>query len=372
MAKPVRLPSGKWRNRWKDHAGVRRSQTFGSWNEAQKQLRQVQAETDAIVAGVRRAPPERKTFDDLIEYWLTKRAVRKRSGSHDHSIIRRHLRPSFAGLPLGAVDVERIDEFMVERSHLAPKTVSNLVTLLITMLNCACDLGWLDRVPRVHKPKVRMFARDFRYLRNDEEVRRFLRVAQGDGLDAYALYTTAIYTGMRQGELAALRWADVDLEKRLVTVQSSFQGPTKAGDVRYVPILDPLLLVLREWRLKAGGCWYVFPTRRGTMHTPGARIFQERMHRILDAAGFPRPPEKVRDVHYICFHSLRHTFASHWVMNGGDLFKLQKILGHKTVQMTQRYAHLQPSAFADDYARMPSLLPTAAAEVVPLVVAAEG
>lgn len=55
---------------------------------------------------------------------------------------------------------------------------------------------------------------------------------------------------------------------------------------------------------------------------------------------------------YIRFHDLRHTFASQWVMKGGDLFKLQKILGHKTVQMTMRYAHLAPNAFAEDFKRM--------------------
>lgn len=52
---------------------------------------------------------------------------------------------------------------------------------------------------------------------------------------------------------------------------------------------------------------------------------------------------------------LRHTFASHWVMTGGDLFKLQKILGHATVQMTMRYSHLVPSAFEADYGRLSKL-----------------
>jgi hypothetical protein len=66
----------------------------------------------------------------------------------------------------------------------------------------------------------------------------------------FALYATAVFTGMRAGELGGLRWDDVDFDKRLVTVQRSFDGPIKAGDIRYVPILDALLPVLRAWRLR--------------------------------------------------------------------------------------------------------------------------
>ena len=102
------------------------------------------------------------------------------------------------------------------------------------------------------------------------------------------------------------------------------------------------------------------------MHVSGARIFKQRFHRVLDAAGFPRPPANERALHYINFHGLRHSFASHWVMRGGDLFKLQKILGHKNVQMTIRYAHLQPSAYAADYGRMSGMVPGQGGEVVEL------
>jgi hypothetical protein len=88
------------------------------------------------------------------------------------------------------------------------------------------------------------------------------------------------------------------------------------------------------------------------MYQPSARIFQEALHRVLQDAGFPKVARSGKERPYIRFHDLRHTFASHWVMGGGDLFKLQKILGHKTVQMTMRYAHLQPTAFRDDYGRL--------------------
>jgi site-specific recombinase XerD len=79
-------------------------------------------------------------------------------------------------------------------------------------------------------------------------------------------------------------------------------------------------------------------------------IFQEVLHRVLVGAELPLVERGGKLKRYLHFHDLRHTFASHWVMKGGDLFKLQKILGHKTVQMTMRYAHLQPAAFREDYA----------------------
>jgi integrase len=71
---------------------------------------------------------------------------------------------------------------------------------------------------------------------------------------------------------------------------------------------------------------------------------------------------------YIVFHDRRHTFASHWVMRGGDIFRLQKILGHQSVQMTMRYAHLAPDVFKDDYDRLGTCAPTMG-EVVPLALA---
>jgi integrase len=224
---------------------------------------------------------------------------------------------------------------------------------------------WLAVVPKFRKPKVALFSRDYQWLRTDDEVRRFLVASRSEDEHVFVFYATAVYTGLRAGEIAALEWPDIDLDRRLITVQRSFDGPTKSDRVRYVLILDPLLPVLKAWRLRHPGR-LVFTNRDGAMFAPSARIFQEVLHRVLRAAEFPMITRNGKERPYVRFHDLRHTFASHWVTKGGDLFKLQKILGHQSVQMTMRYAHLAPDAFKEDWGRFGGQLTTDDAEIIEL------
>ena len=89
----------------------------------------------------------------------------------------------------------------------------------------------------------------------------------------------------------------------------------------------------------------VFPTRDGTVMGRSDRSFQEVFQRCLKRAGLPR----------IRFHDTRHSFAASWMMNGGNIYRLSKILGHSSVTVTERYAHLAPDAFEQDYGLLPGL-----------------
>lgn len=367
MSRPVKH-KGSWRIRWADHKGQRRSEVHAAYNDAVAALARHQAEAEEIRNGQRPGPPPAKTFNDAADYWLKTRAALKRSREDDESITRRYLRPAFGPLLLKDISIQRVDEFVAQQAlvPLHKNTIGHHLTLLISMLHMAEQLGWLAKAPKVKKPTVRLFSKDFEYLRTEDEILRLLRAAKEEGREAFALYATAAYTGMRKGELAGLQWDDVNFEKRLITVQRSFDGPTKTGEVRYVPILDVLLPILREWRLVCPG-GLVFPNRDGTMYCEAGRVFQEIFHRVLEAAGFPKTVKpNGRTKWYITFHGLRHTFASHWMMGGGDLFKLQKILGHKSPLMTMRYAHLAPDAFAADYGRLGGPVRVEVAEVVAL------
>ncbi len=264
--RPV-LHNGKWRIRWRDHLGQRRSEVYEREEDALLAVQRHQIEVEEIKRGLR--PPLRspgKTFNDLFNYWLKKRAPRKRSGSDDMSIIRAHLRPFFGKIALCDFALAHVETFVEERAHLSEKTIANLITLLISTLNAAKnDLGWISTVPKIRKPAKFSLSDDYQYLQTKQEITRFLAAAREEGDMVFACYATAIYTGMRAGEIAGLHWADVDFEKRLITILRSFDGPTKSGRIRHVPILNALLPILRTWRLK-NPLALVFPNERGVMH----------------------------------------------------------------------------------------------------------
>ena len=364
VSRPRRLPSGQWRIRWLDATGKRRSGTFAAYNEALASLSRQHVEAREIIVGARPAPPPPKTFADRTANWMETRGAAKASKSDDASVLRAHLTPAFGHLLLRDITFERIEAFKASKASYAPQTLLHQVNLLGAMLRHAERLGWLLRVPVIDRPKVRMCSTQFNYLRTTAEIQRFLRAARADGDDAYALYATAVFTGMRQGELAGLRWDRIDFDNAIITVDHSYNGTTKNGSLRHVPLQGVLLPILKAWRLRRPGV-YVFTNTVGKMLKENDRIFRERFHKVLDDAGFPRATEG-RWTHYIRFHDLRHTFASHWMMTGGERFKLQRILGHSSPMMTERYVHLSPTAFAADLGRFDSMGAGGEADVLPL------
>ncbi len=362
MSRPVKHYR-RWRIRWTDHDGKRCSEVYTKHRDAELALQRHEVEAEEIRRGLRPRPLGTHTFNELADYWIEHRASRKRSKKDDESIIRRHLRPSFGAMPLVQVTVERIDEWR-QGLECSTKTEHNFCTLLISMFRLAVDeLHWLRERPLIKKPKLTDDGASYRYFATDEEIVRFLRAARDHDERAYVLYTAAIYTGMRAGELAGLHWEDVDLVRRLITVRRSFENPTKSGRVRHVPILDALLPVLREWRLR-NDLPIVFPNNAAKIFQPSARPFQETLHLVLEKAGFARIQLGGRSVPFLTFHGMRHTWASHWMMKGGSIFKLQRIGGWKSFAMVQRYAHLAPEAFVEDYGRLGSALDTQDATVI--------
>lgn len=358
MSKPV-PHYDKWRIRWTDEKGTRRSKTFTEFKTADLALRKAELEAEERRRGLRAPEMEPCPFSKAANYWRTYRSPKKRSFKDDIAILKQ-LEEHFGRILLNdiAAWVPAVDRYLAKKSRLSEKTLHNHLTLLISVLRMARSMRWVEQLPEIKKPKA-VVDDDYSYLKNREEMTRFLEAAKEEGEMVFMLYLTAVCTGARAGELGGMEWADVDFTNRLITIRHSFAGPTKSNRKREVPILDALLPHLREWKLKHPGR-LVFSNRDGGMLQPSGRIYQEALHRVLKRAGFPKVMRNGKLRHYIHFHDLRHSFASHWMLGSGDIFKLQKILGHRSQVMTQRYAHLDPNAYGGDYGRL-GQVPTFAA-----------
>ncbi len=351
IAKPEKLGPNRWRIRWHDHNGKRRSKVFASHDEALRELRAHQAASDEIRQGIRPKPPEDRSFNELATYWETHVLPTKRSAKADKSILQAHLVPVFGLSLLRLIRTENIDQFVSDRAHLAPRTIRNQLALLRAMLKKAVALGWLASMPEIRTPRVDPDEDEDAPRLSMEEADRLLRAAKGlvrveDPYSEipYVLYHAALFTGLRAGELAGLRWTDIDLniERRTIHVRRSYQGKTKTrSSQRYVPIIGDLLPVLESWnkRCPKSQLGLVFPNRAGNTRSKYDPAFRETLHHVLDLAGFERPANG-RRTHVITFHSLRHSFATNWRLNGGNIEELIRVMGHVSSAMTEHYANV--------------------------------
>jgi integrase len=353
VAKP-RKKGNRWEINFIGPDGLRKFETYRMQSEAVRALRYRNVESEEVRNGFRKEFDRSRTFEDLVKLWLEVKH-RKRSLRDDEIRIEKHLKPVLSGVPVVEINASWVTK--IERAStkkgLSVQMIAHNLGLIRAMLRLAVEHEWIPAAPRVRLPKP--VERAYVWLENPDDQRRLLIAASETNYPGLMeLYATALYTGMRAGELCGLRWSDVDLEHRLITVQRSFATPTKSSKIRRVPIFDPLLPVLREWKARCGSRELVFPNEVGKMHARGARACKQLFVECRTKAKIP----KVR------FHDLRHSFASRFMLAGGDLFKLQKILGHQSIVMTQRYAHLSPEAFKEDLGRLDDVLPRETPAVV--------
>lgn len=178
------------------------------------------------------------------------------------------------------------------------------------------EWGWLDSSPVVKVSRRKEAQGRVRYLVDDERARLLAACADGP---AYLrpVVGLALATGMRQGEILGLRWPDVDLTRAHLTLHD-----TKNGDRRGVPLAGAALADLREWaKVRRLDDDRVFP---------GTSNFRRAWMTAVRRAGL----DDFR------FHDLRHSCASYLAMNGATPSELAAILGHKTLAMVKRYAHV--------------------------------
>jgi integrase len=248
-------------------------------------------------------------------------------------ILRVYLVPAFGRKRLEAIsneDVQRLKQSMAAKS---PKTVNNVLAVLSRLLKTAVDWTVIERMPctikllRVERGSAASFY-DF------VEYERLVEAAQKLDWRTHLIVLLGGEAGLRCGEMIALEWRDVDLDKRQLSIRrSDWNGQVdtpKGGRGRYVPLTTRLTAALREARhLRSSRVLVLDDGESLTRQMIQARMLRTSRRAGLDRAGV---------------HILRHSFCSHLAMRGAPARAIQELAGHSELGVTQRYMHLSPAA----------------------------
>jgi integrase len=290
-------------------------------------------------------PPEtdtKRTYGAAVGVWL--KSIEKQL-SHDEykNRVELYLLPRFDAVSIVEI---RKSHMLAWRDDLAGRVSNGTVNTVWATASAAfsyfVDMEWITVNPCAGVRGLKIDQRVFPWLESPEAITRLLAELPHKWRTLVAFL---VGTGCRLDEALMLRWDDVDLEHRLVTLRK-----TKSGKARRVPIFDSVLTVLKEMKLARDASSYLWPGHKGK------RLSQPSIRKPFKAAVIRAGlPKQLR------LHDLRHTFASLFLVDGGDIFKLSRILGHHSVVVTERtYAHLKKSAFEEDYGRVRFAMPTEA------------
>jgi integrase len=301
--------------------------------EAEKRLAEEQRRTlgqvgEALIAAKRDAGRKRSTIE-AYSYWL-----------------RIHIVDYFGPMSVSEITREDVRGFAaaLERKGLAPKSRANALGSLHSLIEFAIDEGWAvgeNPVKRVRKPALAATDPDIRFL-DTEELEALLRAVPSDPLGRVesVMYLAAAMTGMRQGELFALRWRDVDwiagrVRVRRNYVRGEFGTPKSKRSSRSIPlarrIAAELDMLFRDSGF-TGDDDLVFAHPLTGKPIDRSKLLK-RFKAALRRAG-------VREVR---FHDLRHTFGTRMAAQGVPMRVLQELLGHRDFKTTLIYADYAPS-----------------------------
>lgn len=312
----VKLRNGKYWIDYRDAHGTRIRKKIGTNKKHAERIYRAKMKEvdDEKLLGIKRPRVRKLSFDEAVEEYMKWARGNKITWKRDQQSLA-HWQDELKGRML--CDVVRLD---IERYKLrrkdqaAPRTTNEEVSCLRRLFNRMIEFGFTTKNPVKGVKLLRQPPGRLKMLSHAEEKRL---------LDACLpqlrpLVIAALSTGMRRGELLALTWDAVDFDRNVITVRNS-----KNGESREIPMTGRLRATLLGLPRSAEK---VFCSGRGTPYKSVRIVFDNAVKR----AG-------LKDFR---FHDLRHVFASNLRMKGADLLDIKDYLGHKTLAMTSRYAHV--------------------------------
>jgi len=231
---------------------------------------------------------------------------------------------------LSSVTQEEIDTYVsIRANERSPKTVNEDLRLIKNLFNRAVEYKYLRQNPAQNVKRLKYIPKTPKYFTVDE----LKKIYEANSHRHNLIWRFLVKTGLRRGELFNLEWSDVDFDRKLVKIQIKEHWKPKNSQPRNLPMTDEVYSVLRERKQLNESERWVFSTPSGAQYSSLHRRFVE----ILDEI-------EIKGT----LHTFRHTFASHLVMQGVSLAVVQKLLGHSTIAMTMKYAHLAPDHLAEE------------------------
>lgn len=367
------LRNGNWVGQWVEGED-RRTKTFGPDRlSAETDLKIILARVAAGRPGLDADPRAGGTMGGIVEAWLGQRSNRNADGDEKRW---KHWAEHISDLGPDEVTVAVVKSCFVKfrAKGLSNSSIRHCAVLLSSIYGDLVEEG------RAKANPIAQLAEKTRdeWLRPEHDPKKVPYVREpGDVARIYAwlsqrcpsvaiAYAIGALAGLRTSEVRALSWDKIDLQARTIAVEVQVQrtngkkkrgqltadglDQVKDGEARIVPILDALYPILEAHQ----GEGLVCPPMRGrTLYSKlgrsrrfiGERLLNRKLRAALVALGI-EPGLLTYDM---CWYAgTRHTFASQWVLHGGSLEKLKEFLGHSSVAVTERYAHLQPGRFTDE------------------------
>jgi integrase len=312
---------------------LKKAQRLGEGSQTLSERRELKrAEVKAKKAHKAAVERDLFTFGELAGQYLKWAKDNKKSYLEDEQRYRTHLAGPLGDKPLKSItvlDLERLKRNL--KKKLSPATQKHCLVLVRQIFNKATTWGIFDgpnpvkgiKLPRVDNRRTRFLSH--------EEAHALLEELKKRSLQVHDQALVSLHAGLRFGEIAALKWGDIDLEHSIIQVRDAKAGSRQAFMTKGV---GAMFQDRRPERAKPGDL--VFKSRTGVQQEHISQAFR----RAVATLGLNEGITDTRDK--VVFHTARHSFASWLAIQGTPLLTIKELLGHKTLAMTERYSHLAP------------------------------
>ena len=318
--------------------GTRRQITLDttSMKEAHEIAHKV--EHDLRMAEGNPAPKGRVKLEGFIaEYLDFSKATKAHNTFRADKLALKALSDCIGNIEIADIKMEHIERFKMARlSTVSPASINVHLRHLKSAFSFAVRKGYLKSNPAAKVALIRIPQNNSPRFLTTQEIAALRTACAGD-VNLLRMIDFALMTGMRRAEIAHVQWSDIDLERGQISVSNKPGFQTKSKRSRVIPINSNLRQMLLEMQAEE--------------HTADSLLFRikywwfgKRFRAAAQRAGLPAS---------ITIHSLRHTFASHLVMQGVDLATIKAILGHSDIKVTMIYSHLSPGHLAQSVERLP-------------------